>query len=83
VDLPTGGAVDALVIRLVLQPIAGFRSKKDTDEDVEDAPRPVTLYVSAADGRVTPLRAEIPIAFFTAVIRLVADCGRAPCALPR
>ena len=82
VDLPGGSAADALVICMVLRPIAGFRSKKDADEDVEDAPRPVTLYVSA-DGRATPLRAEIPIAFFAAVIQLVADCGDQPCTLPR
>lgn len=82
VDLPGGGAADALVVRLILRPVAGFRSAKDADEDPEDTPRPVTLYVSA-DGRATPLRAEIPIAFFTAVIKLTADCGDRPCALPQ
>jgi hypothetical protein len=76
-----GRTVAALRIDMVLRPIAGFHSGQH-DEDPEDTPRPVRLFLSD-DETLTPLRAEVPIAFFTTVIELVADCGRDPCGLPR
>jgi hypothetical protein len=66
---------------MVLRPVAGFQSGR-RDEDPEDRPRPVRLFLSD-DENLTPLRAEVPIAFFTTVIELVADCGGNACALPR
>lgn len=73
-----GRAVDATRIDMLLRPIAGFHATGA--EDPEDTPRPVVLYLSD-DERAIPLRAEVRIAFLTAVIGLTADCGEAPCPL--
>jgi hypothetical protein len=76
-----GRAVAALRIDMVLRPVAGFQLGR-REEDPEDRPRPVRLFLSD-DENLTPLRAEVPIAFFTTVIELAADCGGNACALPR
>jgi hypothetical protein len=59
-----------LRVDLMLMPVAGFKDEKpDEDEDPEDSPRPVTIDFSD-DQLLKPLRLEVSIAWFAAVIRL-------------
>ena len=59
-----------LRVDLMLMPVAGFKDEKpDDDEDPEDRPRPVTVDFSD-DQLLQPLRLEVSIAWFAAVIRL-------------
>lgn len=57
-------------VDLLLKPIAGFREDKpDEDEDPEDTPRPVEIEFTD-DAALLPVRLEVSIAWFPAVVRL-------------
>ena len=59
-----------LHVDLMLKPIAGFRDDKpDEDEDPEDSPRPVEIEFTD-DATLLPVRLEVSIAWFPAVVRL-------------
>jgi hypothetical protein len=64
-------------VDLLLMPVAGFKDDKpDEDEDPEDRPRPVTVDFSD-DARLQPLRLEVSIAWFAAVVRLAEPAAQA------
>jgi hypothetical protein len=57
-------------VALLLKPIAGFHDDKpDEDEDPEDSPREVLIEFTD-DARLLPVRLEVSIAWFPAVVRL-------------
>jgi hypothetical protein len=57
-------------VTLLLKPIAGFGDDKpDEDEDPEDSPREV-LVDFTDDARLLPVRLEVSIGWFPAVVRL-------------
>jgi hypothetical protein len=65
-------------LKLVLRPVAGFRNPHSDEEDPEDTPRPAEMVLSE-DGRAVPMRTSTSIAYLPLTVRLVADCGPAPC----
>ena len=79
-DLDLNGTkVKALHFRLLLTPLAGFRSAAEEGEDIENKPRPVELYLSD-DARLVPLQLSLSVFYLPAVTRLVGRCTEmAPC----
>jgi Protein of unknown function (DUF3108) len=73
--LRTPGGEDGgeLHVALTLRPIAGFKGQSSDDGDPDDAPRPAGLTLSD-DGRLLPLRAEVPVWYLPLVVRLDHVC---------
>jgi hypothetical protein len=61
-------------VHLDLLPIAGFKDKKDSRGDSEDAPRPIEI-VFRDDATMLPTRAEIAIGFLPLIIRFDHLCA--------
>jgi hypothetical protein len=78
-----GGEEDAIRLRLMLKPIAGFKGETSEDGDPDSAPRPVDLTLSN-DARLLPLSLKVSIAFLPVSLRLdhvcasFATCGPGP-----
>jgi hypothetical protein len=71
------GAHDArqhlLRVELTLRPIAGFKGRTRSDEDPDDAPRPVALALTD-DARLVPVSMTVPIWFLPLYVRLDWVC---------
>ena len=78
-----GGEENAIRLRLMLKPIAGFKGETSEDGDPDHAPRPVDLMLSN-DARLLPLSIKVSIAYMPVSLWLdhvctsFATCGPRP-----
>lgn len=77
-DRVDGRVVPVLHLSLLLHPIAGFKGD-DGEPNPDPKPRGLDLLFSD-DGKFTPLRMEVTVAWLTMVVRLAEHCGApTPC----
>jgi hypothetical protein len=69
-----GGDEDAIQLRLILKPIAGFKGETSEDGDPDSAPRPVDLALSN-DARLLPLSLKVSIALMPVSVWLDHVCA--------